>query len=65
MKSYPKIKAVFTFKQTFNYYVQKGDKAVIDAVRGHWSSRSHFEFRVVNIWKRPVWFDAGWFEGFP
>lgn len=58
------IDAYFVFAYDYNYRVQKGDSAIVDAIKKTTDSQSGISVRVVNRWKAPHWFDIGWFEGF-
>jgi hypothetical protein len=40
-----------------------GDIVAVDAIKKS-DSASGFSVRVVGIWRRPKWFDTGWFKEF-
>lgn len=39
-----------------------GKRVTVDAVKGRVHCRSHIMMRVINLWKRPEWYDSGWFK---
>ena len=50
------------FKEHYNYRVPIGTPVIIDGIRGAEMCRTKIMCRVVNIWSKPVWLDAGWFK---
>lgn len=40
----------------------RGRKCTVDAIYYTPNSRSGYMLRVVDVWKKPVWLDSGWFE---
>lgn len=40
----------------------KGKIVTVDAIKGTTACRSCIKMRVVDVWKRPEWFDSGWFK---
>ncbi len=39
-----------------------GKRVFIDRLKGNPASKNYISARVVNLWKRPQWFDIGWFD---
>jgi hypothetical protein len=60
-----KVRLCGKFKKTYEYQltkrVGKGTKVFIDMIEGSPMYGSGLGVRVVNIWKKPKWFDAEWF----
>lgn len=40
----------------------KGKQVVIDGIKSHPSCQSGLMIRVTNLWKKPQWWDAEWFD---
>ncbi len=39
-----------------------GKRVKIDRLKGNPTSKNHIMARVTNLWKRPQWWDVGWFD---
>lgn len=59
---YIKVKILGEFKQDYNDRIPKGTKIIIDRVRPSAENPPRIQVRVVNLWKKPTWFDSGWFK---
>lgn len=57
-----KVKIIAKFIADFSGRAPKGTHVVIDRWKFTPHSQSGLSFRVVNLYKKPVWFDSGWFE---
>jgi len=57
-----KIRLRGTFKENYDDRVKKGTKVFIDRIKGFAGCKSYLHMRVANIWKKPRWFDSGWFR---
>jgi len=49
------------FKEYFSNRVPIGTPVIIDSIKRE-MCRTGIMCRVVNIWSKPTWFDAGWFK---
>ena len=49
-----------TFRKHFSPKAVRGKVVRVDKIRRGWS-RNEYELRVVGVWKKPAWFDVGWF----
>ena len=49
-----------TFRKYFSDKAVGGQIVRVDKIRLGWSF-SGYELRVVGVWKKPAWFDVGWF----
>ena len=50
-----------TFRNYFSPKAVRGKVVEVDKIRHGWSFTG-YELRVVGVWKKPAWFDVGWFE---
>ena len=57
-----KVKIVARFKGYYSQKVPENTCAVIDRFKLTPSSRTGLSFRVINIWKKPLWIDSDWFK---
>jgi hypothetical protein len=53
-----------TLKDTYSPRLKKGDVVEVDAIAVRHDCTSGLLLRVVGVWKRPRWFDFGWFVTF-
>ena len=49
------------FNETYSHQAKKGMTVTVDKIRYKVNARNHFVVRVVGLWKKPQWFDLGWF----
>jgi hypothetical protein len=56
------VKAIGRFKKDFNKNIKKGKKVVIDRIKYSPITTNYLFVRVINLWKKPAWFNAGWFK---
>uniref|UniRef100_A0A6M3LIV5 Uncharacterized protein n=1 Tax=viral metagenome TaxID=1070528 RepID=A0A6M3LIV5_9ZZZZ len=47
-------------KMYFTDIAPKGTPVVVDRIGGSPASKNYIMVRVVILWKRPDWIDAGW-----
>jgi hypothetical protein len=57
-----KIKIKAQFKEPYSSRIPIGTPVRIDCLRGDQYCRTGIMCRVVNIWSKPIWLDAGWFK---
>ena len=51
-----------TVAEDFGGRFRKGVKAKVDRIKSQYDCGSGIEMRVINIYKKPTWFDSGWFK---
>jgi len=57
-----KVRILAKLIANFSDRFPKGTRVVIDKWRFTPNSKSGLSFRVINLWKKPQWFDSCWFE---
>ena len=50
------------FAKSYLPSAPEGTEVIIDAIAGYNDSETRLMMRVVNIWKKPAWFDSFWFD---
>lgn len=50
------------FKMDYSKRLPQGSRVQIEIIKEDRKSQTGYMAKVVNEWKRPRWFDIGWFE---